>query len=56
MSAAKRLLDVWEAFHKDSPNGECIDEKECVKFYNDSLHAQITKCYFENWDELNNKS
>tara|TARA_B100000029_G_C16786336_1_gene671288 strand:+ start:72 stop:287 length:216 start_codon:yes stop_codon:yes gene_type:complete len=57
MGAVKRLGEVWEAFHKDSPNGKCIDEKECVKFYNDILHAQITKCYFESRESnLNNKS
>ncbi len=25
MGAVKRLGEVWKAFHKDSPNGKCID-------------------------------
>lgn len=55
MSGIKRLHEVWDAYHRDSPDGKCLDELECVKFYNSNCLCSnsdcckpIEYCYFEN--------
>ena len=48
VAITERLKDKKDSSKITFNNLISVDEKECVKFYNYILHAQITKCYFDN--------